>query len=86
MSSKTEFRANCSNLQAWVENGYDTRLLHRNLAFPLLKKLTNVGDLHAKKVFKDEIANKYFYDFLTLTIQFTITKLLCRNSQNFKLF
>ncbi len=35
-----EFWGHCSNLQVWFENDYDSRLLHRNLAFPLLKKLT----------------------------------------------
>lgn len=53
---ETEFWAHCSNLQAWFENEYDTRLLHSNLAFPLLKKLTEVGDPLARKVFKEEIA------------------------------
>jgi len=51
-----EFWGHCSNLQTWVENQYDTRLLHSNLAFPLLKKLTDVGDPMARRVFKDEIA------------------------------
>jgi len=54
-----EFWGHCSNLQAWVENGYDTRILYRNLAFPLLKKLTKIGDVQAKKVFKEEIAERY---------------------------
>ena len=40
ISPREEFMAHCSNLQAWAEHGYDTRLLHNNLAFPLLKKLT----------------------------------------------
>ncbi len=53
---ETEFFVHCSNLQAWYENEYDTRLLHSNLSFPLLKKLTEVGDLKAKKIFKEEIA------------------------------
>ncbi len=53
-----EFWGHCSNLQVWFENDYDSRLLHRNLAFPLLKKLTEVGDQIAKKVFKDEIAKR----------------------------
>ncbi len=53
-----EFWGHCSNLQAWSENDYDTRLLHSNLAFPLLKKLTDAGDPIAKKVFKDEIAKR----------------------------
>ncbi len=57
-SVETEFWGHCSNLQAWFEHGYDTRLLHTNLAFPLLKKLTDVGDPDAKRVFKDEIAER----------------------------
>jgi Leucine-rich repeat (LRR) protein len=56
---ETEFWGHCSNLQAWVENKYDTRLLHSNLAFPLLKKLTEVGDSIAVKRFKEEIAKRY---------------------------
>ncbi len=55
----TEFWGHCSNLQVWSENNYDTRLLHSNLSFPLLKKLTKAGDLIAKKVFKDEIAERF---------------------------
>lgn len=53
---ETEFWGHCSNLQVWVEHQYDTRLLHRNLAFPLLKRLTDAGDPVAKRVFKEEIA------------------------------
>lgn len=51
-----EFWAHCSNLQAWAENNYNTKLLHRNIAFPLLKKLTEVGDQDAKLVIKEQIA------------------------------
>ncbi|MFX0012812.1 MAG: hypothetical protein ACFE9R_21045 [Candidatus Hermodarchaeota archaeon] len=36
---ETEFWGHCSNMQVWAENDYDTRLLHSNLAFPLLEKL-----------------------------------------------
>ncbi|KKL49286.1 hypothetical protein LCGC14_2317010, partial [marine sediment metagenome] len=53
-----EFQAHCSNLQAWVENDYNTRILHKNIAFPLLKRLTEAGDLVAKKVFKNEIVER----------------------------
>ncbi|MHA1804108.1 MAG: leucine-rich repeat domain-containing protein [Promethearchaeota archaeon] len=55
ISPEMEFWGHCSNLQVWAENNYDTRLLHSNIAFPLLKKLTDVGDPTAKKVFKEEI-------------------------------
>lgn len=56
---KVEFQAHCSNIQVWAENDYDTRLLHSGLSFPLLKKLTEMGDPVAKKVFKDEIAYRF---------------------------
>ncbi len=52
------FWAHCSNLQTWAENNYDPRILHSNLAFPLLKKLTDIGDKQAIKVFKKEIARR----------------------------
>ena len=55
---ETEFWGHCSNLQAWYENDYDTRILHSNLAFPLLRRLTDCGDPLAKKVFKEEIAKR----------------------------
>jgi len=54
-----EFWGHCSNLQVWFENDYNTRLIHSNLAFPLLKRLTEVGDHLAKKVFKEEIAKRF---------------------------
>ncbi|MHA1284835.1 MAG: zinc-ribbon domain-containing protein [Promethearchaeota archaeon] len=53
-----EFWGHASNLQAWAENDYDTRLLHHNFAFPLLKRLTDVGDKIAHRVFKEEIAKR----------------------------
>ncbi len=56
---ETEFWGHCSNLQVWAEMNYDTRILHRNLAFPLLKKLAQVGDPIAKKALKDEIAKRF---------------------------
>ena len=40
ISPEEEFLAHCSNLKAWEEHRYDTHLLHRNIAFPLLKRLT----------------------------------------------
>ena len=55
---EVEFWGHCSNLQVWYERNYDTSLLHSNLAFPLLKKLTEVGDPLARKKFKEEIAKK----------------------------
>jgi len=50
-----EFWGHCSNLQTWYENKYDPRLLHSNLAMPLLRALTNAGDPLAKIILKEEI-------------------------------
>ncbi len=52
---KTEFWAHCSNLQVWAEYNYNSRLLHSNLAYPLLKAITDAGDPIAKEAFKREI-------------------------------
>ena len=64
--SEMEFWGHCSNLQAWYENSYNTCLIHRNLAFPLLKELTKAGDLLAKKVFKEEIAIRFESGYLNV--------------------
>jgi len=64
ISPKEEFWGHCSNLQAWAENNYDTRVLHSNLSFPLLKELNNLGDPIAQQVFKDEIAQRLDSGFL----------------------
>ncbi|UCC19876.1 MAG: hypothetical protein JSV62_00955 [Promethearchaeota archaeon] len=63
---ETEFWGHCSNIQVWAENNYNTKLLHRNLAFPLLKKLTEVGDPIAKRIFKEEIAKRFASCHLTV--------------------
>ena len=71
ISPETEFWGHCSNLQAWVEYFYNPRLLHSNLAFPLLKKLTDIGDPIARKVFKEEVLLR-FESFNPPTQQFLI--------------
>jgi len=70
---EVEFWGHCSNLQVWVENRYDTRLLHRNLAFPLLNKLAKVGDPLAKIVFKEEIIKRFSSGERTV-MQFLMSK------------
>lgn len=57
--AETQFWVHCSNMQAWAEHDYDSKMLHSNLSFPLLKRLTEVGDLTARRVFKDEIAVRF---------------------------
>ncbi|KKN53038.1 hypothetical protein LCGC14_0606270 [marine sediment metagenome] len=56
---EVEFWGHCSNLQVWYEHDYDARLIHINLAFPLLRRLTEEGDPLAKAVFKKEIIKRY---------------------------
>ena len=56
---ETEFWAHCSNLQVWAEYNYNPRLLHSNLAYPLLEAITDAGDPIAKEVFKREIILRF---------------------------
>jgi len=56
---EAEFWAHSSNLQVWYEHNYNTEVLHSNLAFPLLRKLTEAGDKTAKEVFKREITKRF---------------------------
>lgn len=59
ITPEEEFQAHCSNMTVWAENEYNTEILHRTIAFPLLKQLTKIGDEKAKKVFKEEIAYRF---------------------------
>jgi hypothetical protein len=54
-----QFWVHCSNMQAWAELDYDSKMLHSNLSFPLLKRLTEVGDSKAQRVFKNEVAERF---------------------------
>lgn len=66
--SEIEFWGHCSNLQVWAENNYNTNLLHSNLAFPLLRRLTEAGDMVARKSFKEEIARRFSSNFGSVRI------------------
>jgi len=55
--TETEFWAHCSNLQAWVENGYNTDILEMRLAFPLLKELSR-RDPRAGQKFREELVRR----------------------------
>ena len=64
IKSKELFKGHCSNLQVWAENNYDTRLLDSNLSFPLLRQLSEAGDLKAISVFKAEIKDRFESGYL----------------------
>ncbi len=68
ITPEQEFWGYCSNLQTWVEHNYDTRLLHSNLAFPLLNRLSQAGDPQAKKVFKEEVARRLESGYLPVQL------------------
>lgn len=60
LTAEQEFLGHCSNLQAWCENEYNPRLLHSNLAFPLLKKLKDEGDKLASHRYFEELYKRFF--------------------------
>ncbi|MEX2718567.1 MAG: leucine-rich repeat domain-containing protein, partial [Candidatus Sigynarchaeota archaeon] len=72
-----EVLAHASNLQAWVENNYDTRLLHSNIAFPLLKELAKAGDDVAARALQVEIDSRLREG--SWQIQELIVRELCDN-------
>lgn len=59
LSPDQVFWAHCSNLQAWAENDYNPNLLHSNLAFPLLKKLSDAGDKKANDQLMSELEKRW---------------------------
>lgn len=68
LSPEEEFQGHCSNLQAWYEHDYDTRLIDSSLGFSLLKRLSEAGDLKAKKVLKKEIAERLMSGYESVAI------------------
>jgi tetratricopeptide (TPR) repeat protein len=58
LSIEEEVAAHASNIQAWAEHDYDTRLLHSNIAFPVLKALAWAGDPKAMRVLFPEIVGR----------------------------
>ncbi|MHA1148989.1 MAG: tetratricopeptide repeat protein [Promethearchaeota archaeon] len=68
ISEETEFWGHCSNIQKWVENNYNTILLDRSIAFPILRELVEIGDLKAKEAFKDEIKKRIKSNYLPVQI------------------
>ena len=71
ITPKELFWAHLGNIKYWIDNGYDSRALHSNLSFPLLKKLSEVGDIKAKEMFKEEIRYRFIHGYLS-TIKFLI--------------
>jgi hypothetical protein len=76
ISPEVEFWGHCSNLQVWFENDYNTNLLHSSLSFPLLEKLSKVGDAKARKVFKEEIIKRLEDDYLPVILYLIETEFL----------
>jgi len=62
------FFGHCSNIQAWVDHDYNPNCLDSRISFPLLKKLSEVGDEKAKRIFESEIDSRLFGDFINATI------------------
>lgn len=72
ISPEEEFKGHCSNLHAFFKHDYDTRLLHRNLAFPLLRALLRVGDPLAKDCYAEEMIERFKEKYYP--VQFVLTK------------
>ncbi len=56
LSPNTEFFGHCSNIEAWIINGYNLNILHSSLSIPLLRRLAILKDPMAIIKLKEEIA------------------------------
>lgn len=58
ISPEEEFWAHCSNLQAWVENNYNTHILTYEISFGILNELSKKGVKRAQIILKEEIIER----------------------------
>ena len=72
-SENAYFNSFVNILKLWIRNNYDTSILLYDISFPLLRKLVEVGDSHAKKVFIDEIL-KNLWDGDPLVVKYLISE------------
>jgi hypothetical protein len=73
MTPEAIMQAHASNLIAWVENDYNTRILDSNLSFPLLKALARAGDQKARRILQPEIIDRLKEDFAPTSIAIVYT-------------
>lgn len=66
-AAEEKFLMNCSTLKKWVEEDYNYQLLNGMSAFNILKKLCEIGDSLAKKVFKKEIISAFMSNNTSIT-------------------
>ena len=57
--TETIFRSLLSNLIIWSENDYNTQIIDHKIAFPLLKKLREVGETKFQIILQQEILKAY---------------------------
>lgn len=57
--TETIFRRLLSNLITWSENDYNTQIIDHKIAFPLLKKLREVGETKFQIILQQEILKAY---------------------------
>ncbi|MHA1997719.1 MAG: hypothetical protein ACTSU9_06335 [Promethearchaeota archaeon] len=74
ITAEEAFHVHCSNIQAWVEHGYDTRLMDSALAFPILEALSKAGDAQAFEVLKRDVKDRLSSGYLNALIALVRTK------------
>lgn len=58
ITPEEEFWAHSSNMQAWVDNNYNTCILSKNLSFPILAELSKRKIPYYKILFKEELITR----------------------------
>ncbi len=65
-----EFWVHCSNIQAWADFNYDTRILQDYLAFGILKKLSDNEVKDALIIFREEIIKRLKSGWINILLFF----------------
>ena len=58
ITPEEEFWAHCSNMQAWVESGYNTHVLSKHISFPILARLSKKGISQFILLLKEELIDR----------------------------
>ncbi|MFX1327907.1 MAG: leucine-rich repeat domain-containing protein [Promethearchaeota archaeon] len=79
------FKELCFYLKKWVEKDYDTSILNKRLAFQLLERLVDCGEVKKKSIFKREIIKTIRsenYKDANFLIEFDYLEYLDENERN----
>ena len=68
MTLEEEFYAHASNLEAWIENDYNTNILHKSLSFPILNELSKKKGSASDIRLQEEVSERFSMGHLPVSL------------------